>query len=83
MLFASRMTCSLHESLPFIPQDTSYLVKPESCEQAIQPNKTFVAGYCANKTDSNYKPSQVKRGSHLHRHKHGWKNTPTIIPALK
>jgi endoglucanase len=43
----------------FLPQGTSYLVKPESWSQVIQPQQTYVAGYCANKTGTNYKPSQV------------------------
>jgi len=43
----------------FLPQGTNYLVKPESWSQVIQPQQTYVAGYCANKTGSNYKPSQV------------------------
>lgn len=46
-------------SVNFLPQGTSYLVKPESWGQVIQPQQTFIAGYCANKTGSNYKPSQV------------------------
>jgi endoglucanase len=43
----------------YLPQGQNYLVQPESWAQVIQPQQTYVAGYCANKTGSNYKPSQV------------------------
>jgi endoglucanase len=43
----------------FLPQGTKYSVIPESWAQVIQPNQTYSAGYCANKTGTNYKPTQV------------------------
>jgi endoglucanase len=46
-------------SANFLPQGTKYSVTPESWGQVIQPQQTFVAGYCANKSGSNYKPTQV------------------------